>query len=152
MLKDKANDLLYLLSIIESVEKAMLYSKDIESAESFFDYNEQINFNATLTLLMHIGETAGKLSDDLLENSSEIFWDKIRGLRHRIAHNYIALNIVIIFEVVKNNLPSFLAAIYKLTAERLQQGILSAEELNLAVGSRYYRHIDFQRLVSGRGA
>jgi len=152
MLKDKANDLLYLLSIIESVEKAMLYSKDIESAESFFDYNEQINFNATLTLLMHIGETAGKLSDDLLENSSEIFWDKIRGLRHRIAHNYIALDIVIIFEVVKNNLPNFLADIYKLTAERLQQSILSAEELNLAVGSRYYRHIDFQRLVSGRGA
>jgi uncharacterized protein with HEPN domain len=66
MLKDKNNDLLYLLSIIESVEKMMLYSKDSKTAESFFDINEQINFNATLILLMHIGETVGKLSDDLL--------------------------------------------------------------------------------------
>jgi uncharacterized protein with HEPN domain len=146
MLKDKNNDLLHLLSIIESVEKALLYSKDIKTAESFFDINEQINFKATLTLLMHIGETVGKLSDDLLEKSPEILWEKIRGLRHRIAHDYIALDIVIIFDVVKNKLPDFLNAVYALTVKRLHEGILSAEELNLAVGSRYYRHIDFKRL------
>jgi uncharacterized protein with HEPN domain len=145
MLKDKNNDLLYLLSIIESVEKMMLYSNDSKTAESFFDINEQINFNATLTLLMHIGETVGKLSDDLLEKSPEIHWEKIRGLRHRIAHDYIALDIVIIFDVVKNKLPDFLNAVYALTVKRLHEGILSAEELNLAVGSRYYRHIDFKR-------
>ncbi|MDD5268192.1 MAG: DUF86 domain-containing protein [Methylococcales bacterium] len=145
MLKDKNNDLLYLLSIIESVEKVMLYSKDSETAISFFDTNDQINFNATLTLLIHIGETVGKLSDDLLEKSPEIHWKKIRGLRHRIAHDYIALDIVIIFDVVKNKLPDFLNAVYALTVKRLHEGILSAEELNLAVGSRYYRHIDFKR-------
>ena len=76
MLKHKANDLLHLLSILESIEKIRLYSKDSESAEIFFEYNDQINFNATLTLLMHIGETVGKLSDDLLENSPEIPWEK----------------------------------------------------------------------------
>jgi uncharacterized protein with HEPN domain len=146
MLKDKNNDLLYLLSIIESVEKVLLYSKDIKTAISFFEINEQINFNATLTLLMHTGETVGKLSDDLLEKSPEILWEKIRGLRHRIAHDYIALDIVIIFDVVKNKLPDFLNAVYALTVKRLHEGILSAEELNLAVGSRYYRHIDFKRL------
>ena len=145
MLKDKNNDLLYLLSIIESVEKVMLYSKDSQSAISFFDINEQINFNATLTLLMHIGETVGKLSDDLLEKSPEIHWEKIRGLRHRIAHDYIALDIVIIFDVIKNKLPDFLNAVYALTVKRLHEGILSTEELNVAVGSRYYRHIDFKR-------
>ncbi len=145
MLKDKNNDLLYLLSIIESVEKVMLYSKDSQSAISFFDINEQINFNATLTLLMHIGETVGKMSDDLLEKSPEIYWEKIRGLRHRIAHDYIALDIVIIFDVIKNKLPDFLNAVYALTVKRLHEGILSAEELNVAVGSRYYRHIDFKR-------
>ena len=145
MLKDKNNDLLYLLSIIESVEKVLLYSKDINSAVSFFDINEQINFNATLTLLMHIGETVGKLSDDLLEKSPEIHWEKIRGLRHRIAHDYMALDIVIIFDVVKNKLPDFLNAVYALTVKRLHEGVLSAEELNVAVGSRYYRHIDFKR-------
>lgn len=148
MLKDKHNDLLYLLSIIESVEKLILYSKESQTAESFFDVNEQINFNATLTLLMHIGETVGKLSDDLLEKSPEIHWEKIRGLRHRIAHDYIALDIVIIFDVVKNKLPDFLNAVYALTVKRLHEGILSVEELNLAVGSRYYRHINFKRLTS----
>lgn len=146
MLKDKKNDLLYLLAIIESVEKLMIYCKDSKTAISFFDYNEQINFNATLALLMHTGETVGKLSDDLLEKSPEIPWEKIRGLRHRIAHDYIALDIVIIFDVVKNKLPEFLNAVYALTVKRLHEGILSVEELSLAVGSRYYGHIDFKRL------
>ena len=108
MLKDKRNDLLYLLSILESVEKVVLYSQETGTAESFFEYNDQINFNATLTLLMHIGETVGKLSDHLLENSPDIPWEQVRGLRHRIAHDYIALDIVIIFDVVKNKLPDFL--------------------------------------------
>ena len=71
---------------------------------------------------------------------------KETGLRHRIAHDYIALDIVIIFDVVKNKLPDFLDAVYTLTVKRLSDGILSIEELSLAVGSRYYRHTDFQRL------
>ena len=146
MLKDKRNDLLYLLSILESVEKVVLYSQETDTAESFFEYNDQINFNATLTLLMHIGETVGKLSDHLLENSPDIPWEQVRGLRHRIAHDYIALDIVIIFDVVKNKLPDFLNAIYRLLLKRLDEEILSIEELKLAVGSRYYRHVDFQKL------
>lgn len=146
MLKDKNNDLLYLLSLIESLEKIMLYSKDSKTLESFFDYNDQINFNATLALLLHIGETVGKLSDDLLDKNPEIPWEKMRGLRHRIAHDYISLDIVIIFDVVKNKLPDFLSAVYALTLQRLHKGILNSEELNLAVGSRYYKHIDFNRL------
>ena len=148
MLKHKANDLLHLLSMLESIEKIKLYSKDSESAESFFEYNDQINFNATLTLLMHIGETTGKLSDDLLENSPEIPWEKIRGLQHRIAHDYIALDMAIIFSIIKNQLPDFLNSIYQLTAKHLTEEILSFEELNLAVGSHYYRHIDFKKLIS----
>jgi len=147
MLKHKANDLLHLLSMLESIEKIKLYSKDSESAESFFEYNDQINFNATLTLLMHIGETTGKLSDDLLENSPEIPWGKIRGLRHRIAHDYIALDMAIIFSIIKNQFPDFLNSIYQLTAKRLTEEILSFEELNLAVGSHYYLHIDFKKLI-----
>ena len=147
MLRHKDNDLLPLLSMIESLEKVMLYSKDADSAESFFEYNEQINFNATLTLLMHIGETVGKLSDDLVDDNAAIPWGKIRNLRHRIAHDYVALDVVIIFDTFKNNLPDFLNALYILTATRLQAGILSLEELNLAVGNRYYRHIDFKRLL-----
>lgn len=145
MLKDKNNDLLHLLSVIESIEKIKAYSHALETAEDFFEYNEQLNFNATLTLLMNIGETAGKFSDDLLAKSPEIPWDKIRGLRHRIAHDYAGLDIVVIFDVIKNKLPDFLNALYALTTKRLQEGILSVEELNLTVGSRYYLHIDFKR-------
>jgi len=51
MLQDIKNDLLYLLSIIESVEKIELYAKEYEDAETFYFANEQQNYNATLTLL-----------------------------------------------------------------------------------------------------
>lgn len=149
MLKGKGNDLLYLLSMLESLEKVIHYGKAAENAEMFFEINEQANFNASLTLLMHIGETVAKFSDDLLQNSSEIPWDQIRGLRNRIAHNYVGIDIAIIFKTIKENVPLFLEELYSLASHRLRAGILDKEELKVAVGNRYYRHINFSKLQIG---
>ena len=65
MLPGIKNDLMYLLNILESIEKIILYSADFSDAESFYEHNEQINFNATLNLLANIGENTGKLSNEL---------------------------------------------------------------------------------------
>ncbi len=50
MLAEIKNDLLYLLNLLESIEKIHIYSKKGETAEDFFYANDQLNFNATLTL------------------------------------------------------------------------------------------------------
>lgn len=145
MLKDRENDLLHLLSMLESLEKIIQYSENVETAEGFFEIDDQKNYNAVLTLLMFTGETVAKMSSDIIANE-KIPWDEVRGLRNRIAHDYSGLDYAIIFDTVKNHVPGLLARIYLLTKSRLSDGILSMEELDVATGNRYYGHIDFHKL------
>ena len=54
MLPNKKNDLLYLLNILESIEKIRLYGAETQDAEAFYQLNDQLNFNASLNLLTNI--------------------------------------------------------------------------------------------------
>ncbi|MFC1736376.1 DUF86 domain-containing protein [Candidatus Hydrogenedentota bacterium] len=147
MLRDKKNDLLPLLMMLEALEKIVVFSEGAEDAEAFYELNDQLNFNAILNLLVHVGETCGKLSDDLLTSTPEIEWKKIRGLRNRIAHDYPGLDTFAVFEVVKNEIPALIEQLYPVIVLRVSDGILDREELNAANGNRYYRHINFSILL-----
>jgi len=81
MLRNIRNDLLYCLSISESVGKIKLYSGNCQSAESFYNLNEQLNFNASLNLLANIGDRVSKFSDELRNKYQQIDWQKIRSFR-----------------------------------------------------------------------
>lgn len=65
MLPSIRNDLMYLLNILESIEKILIYSKDCSDAETFYELNDQLNFNATLNLFANIGENVNKISKEL---------------------------------------------------------------------------------------
>lgn len=146
MLKHERNDLMHLLTMLESLEKIIIYSDFADTPEAFYEHNEQLNFNAVLTLLMHLGETVAKLSDKLRADSPILEWEKIRSLRHRIAHHYAGVNTAIIFQIVKQQVPTLLAALYQLTEQRLQRGAFDRDEFNVALASDYYRHIDKQKI------
>lgn len=150
MLKDKKNDLLYLLSMLESLEKIITYARCADKAEDFYEYNDQVNFNAVLTLLLHTGEMVSKLSDDLLKNTKDMEWNRVRGLRHRIAHDYVGLDIVIIYKTVKEYVPELMNKLYKITALRIKSGIFNKDELKKAALSHYYRHVDFLKFKTGK--
>ncbi|MFQ5559910.1 MAG: DUF86 domain-containing protein [Nitrospinota bacterium] len=124
MLKGKENDLLYLLPMLESLEKIITYGRCADKAEDFYEYNDQVNFNAVLTLLLHTGEIVSKPSDDLLKNSKDMEWNGVRALRHRIAHDYVGLEIAIIFKTVKEDVPELVNKLYKITALRIKKVFL----------------------------
>ena len=45
MLPNIKNDLMYLLNILESIEKILLYSEGFNDPEEFYQVNDQLNFN-----------------------------------------------------------------------------------------------------------
>ena len=57
MLTDKKNDLLYLLNILESIEKIRIYTANAQEVEVFYQLNDQLNFNASLNLLANINKS-----------------------------------------------------------------------------------------------
>jgi len=48
MLPDEKNDLLYLLNILEHIGKIWKYTEETKDAEELFEFNDQMNLNASL--------------------------------------------------------------------------------------------------------
>lgn len=72
-------------------------------------------------LLMAVGEGikgVDKMTNkNLLVHYPEIDWKGVMGMRDIIAHHYFDLDAAVVFEVVKNNLPSMLTIIKKMRTE-----------------------------------
>ncbi len=139
-------DLLYLLRILEAIEKILLYSKKYKTADDFLFTNHQKDYNASLLLMMQIGEQAAKVSKATKEKFPEIKWNKIKGFRNRVVHEYVNIDKLIVFSVIKNNLAELAQQISKCIKEQVNSGVFRKEELEISKGSIFYQHINFSLL------
>jgi uncharacterized protein with HEPN domain len=140
------NDLLYLLRILESIEKIFLYTKDISSAEMLYHSNDQKDFNACLSLLANIGEQSTKISDELKMKYSDINWGVIKALRNKIVHNYTGLDVFILFDTIKNNLPLLKNDISSIIENEIKLKTFDIEEFNIAKTSPYLKYNNFNAI------
>ena len=67
----------YVLTILEAIEKILIYTERFETAEEFFESNDQLEFNACQTLLLVIGEEIKKIDEDLKNEHQSIPWRTI---------------------------------------------------------------------------
>ena len=139
----KENDLLYLLNILEYSGKIWKYTESITNAEEFYEYNEQLNLNASLTLLANIGENVGKISEELKQEYQGIEWQSIKDFRNKIVHNYEGIDIEIVFEIITEDLRELKPKIEQIIAKKTEEKTFSIDELNLAKESEFYKYIDF---------
>jgi len=139
----KENDLLYLLNILEYSGKIWKYTENITNAEEFYEYNDQLNLNASLTLLANIGENVGKISEELKQEYQGIEWQSIKDFRNKIVHNYEGIDIEIVFEIITQDLRELKPKIEQIIAKKIEEKIFSIDELNLAKESEFYKYIDF---------
>ena len=143
MLPNIKNDLMYLLNILESIGKILLYSKDCYNAEAFYELNEQLNFNASLNLFANIGENIGKTSDELKEKYTYIDWKQIKSFRNRVVHDYVNIDTFMVFDIIRNDLTVLKTELTNIIGKELDKGNFDVEEYHKAVKSFYYRHVGF---------
>ena len=147
MLPNKKNDLLYLINILEYIGKIWKYTEKTNDAEELFEINAQMNLNASLTLLANIGENVSKLSDDLKQENTNIEWTKIKEFRNRIVHDYIGIDLVIVYEIITNDLKILKHEIVKIINEGINEKIYDIEEIKICKESKYYNYIDFNEIL-----
>jgi uncharacterized protein with HEPN domain len=147
MLVGEKNDLLYLLYIIEYIGKIWKYTEEVNDAEELFEFNEQLNLNASLTLLANIGENVSKLSTVLKQEYSNIEWQQIKDFRNRIVHNYVGIDLAIVYEIITNNLKTIKTEIEKIINEKISQKIFDIEEIKICKESKYYKYINFDKII-----
>ena len=146
MLPGIKNDLMYLLNVLESIEKILLYSKDCNNAETFYEINDQLNFNASLNLFANIGENIGKISDELKQRYPDIDWKQIKGFRNRVVHDYVNIDTFMVFDIIKKDLELLKNSLLKIIPSELDAGNFDKEEFEQASKSFYYRHINFSNI------
>lgn len=72
---------------------------------------------AVTTPLYNIGEQVYLLSSTLKERYSELPWNMVSGLRHRLVHDYDGINRTIIVEVIFEDMEPFVKAVERILNE-----------------------------------
>ncbi|MCX5846985.1 MAG: DUF86 domain-containing protein [Deltaproteobacteria bacterium] len=100
-------DLVYLRHILDAIEKIESYTA--VSKETFMITAHWQD--ATIRNLEIIGEAVKRLSDPFKQSNPEIPWRNVAGLRDVLIHDYMGVDLEVIWNVVKRNLPELKQAI-----------------------------------------
>ena len=134
------DNLVYILTMLEAIEKIFIYSNEFNSAHDFFKANDQLNYNGSNNLLLVIGEESKKLDINLKSEFTEIPWPLIAQLRNRLAHDYRGLDPEVIFNIIQGYLPDLKKALI-LMIDRL--AIDRERLLREVLFSNFYRHLNY---------
>ena len=110
-MRDKLGDEIRLQHILDAIEEIKRYTANV-SFEDFAD-NSMMKF-AVVKQLEIIGEAANHLTESTLSQPSEIDWTKIIGARNIFVHEYFSVDDIIIWNIVKNDIPELERHINKL--------------------------------------
>ncbi|CAN5333826.1 DUF86 domain-containing protein [soil metagenome] len=94
--------MLLIEDILESSNKIIEYTKDL-SFEQFISDNKTID--AVIRNFEIIGEAANRLPEQFKNYNSSIDWNRIRGFRNRIVHNYFGIDHSIVWQIKEKYLP-----------------------------------------------
>ncbi len=147
MLMNKKNDLMYLLNILEHIGKICKYVTGTSDADELYALNNQLNFNASLTLLANIGENVSKISNELKSENAHVNWQEIKDFRNKIVHDYAGVSIVIVFETITNDLPRLKDIIEDIVRVGISNNTFDKDELLVSQNSSFYSNIEFQYLL-----
>ena len=129
----------FILTSLEAIEKLKIYTKGIGSADALLEAQDQMVYNACLTLLMTIGEEVNKMDDRLKAEYPDVPWQNIKGLRNRIAHDYRGMDPTVPFSVIKN----FLDPLKENLVQMLTRVDYSREKLERILQSPFYKHLSY---------
>lgn len=102
---------LYIEDIAECIKKIKNYTKGM-SFEKFSDEDKTID--AVVRNFEIIGEATRQLPQSIKDKYSEIEWKSMIDFRNVIIHEYFGINLQIMWDIIKNELPSLEQEINKI--------------------------------------
>lgn len=96
------NTVLLLEDILQAVDKILSYTGGMNFGEYM---NDSKTADAVVRNFSIIGEAANKISPEFKSAHPEIEWQRIRGFRNRIVHEYFDIDHELVWQIKEENLP-----------------------------------------------
>jgi len=110
MKKDRA----YLQHILDAISDVKKFTKDVTKEE--FCENKEKQY-AVLRALEIIGEATKNISKQSKAKYPGVPWRDVAGMRDKLIHGYFGVNLELVWETVKNELPRLKKQISKILKE-----------------------------------
>ena len=101
----------YVEDILDAMEKAKILLENVTYDQ--FEHDFRINY-AVVRALEIIGEAAKRIPDTVRQDYSQIPWKSMAGMRDRIIHGYDTVDMQIVWDVVKQDIPKIKPYIRKI--------------------------------------
>lgn len=103
-------------AILDAAERILAYTSVHTSAESFNDDHK--SFDACMMNFIVIGEMVEKLSAGFKTAHPEVEWQKIKGFRNLVAHDYFGIDAEEVWQIIVHRLPVLRDDIRRILQER----------------------------------
>ncbi|OIP85250.1 hypothetical protein AUK04_01350 [Candidatus Roizmanbacteria bacterium CG2_30_33_16] len=114
----KRDNRIFLNHILEAIINIEDYVKNLTSSDDLI--KDKKTRDAVLRSFQVIGEATNNLDENFLVSNTEIEWEKVIGMRNFIIHEYFGVDLEIVWDTIKDDLPMF-----KENIKKLLQKILS---------------------------
>ena len=97
------NDLAYIDHILDCIRKINKFSKELTFEE--FRKNELVQ-DAIIRNIEIIGEASKKISSQTKKLHFEVPWKEIAGMRDKLIHDYLGVDVKVVWETIKEDIPA----------------------------------------------
>lgn len=97
--------------VLESIQKIKKYTKGM-NFQQFLQDDKTID--ACVRNFEIIGEVSSKIDEDFKLNHSEIEWNRMKGLRNRMIHDYSGVDYQVVWDIISEYLDELEYQVQKL--------------------------------------
>ena len=98
----KKEPLIFIGHILENIKDIENFSKGLSKRDLERDTLRQKGVIRSLEI---IGEATKNVNQDFREKHPKVEWKKIAGLRDKLIHHYFKINLNLVWDIIKEDLP-----------------------------------------------
>ena len=116
---NKKDNRYYIGKIITDLAFIIEHTKNFTQEEL---KDNEVLVDSIMFRLIQVAENSDKLADEFKKLYSAIQWRAMKGMRNKIVHEYGNVDLTVIYDTVKNDIPKMLIQLRKI-AEQIQPDI-----------------------------